>query len=108
MWRESDIRIRKDLKDDMGEAFIKHEMIDTVERVIDECGEHDYDWKIWEHKLDINEQRHLSELGEIFEPFTQTDFAVAVYVAVHNFPEMVIEMVKDYVREQIVNKESKK
>lgn len=90
------------------EPFIKHEIIDKVECAIDECGEHDYPWKVWEHKLDVDEQRHLSELYDIFANFTQTDCAIAVIIALENFPEMVIELVKDYIREKIVNKERKK
>ena len=95
-------------RNDIGEPFIKHDLIDKVEKVTHDCGEHDFDWKIWTHDTDVNEQRHLSELYEIFENFTQTDCAVAVVVALENFPEMVIEIIKDYIREKIVDKERKR
>ena len=95
-------------KDGEDEPFIKHEIIDEVEHVIDNCGEQDYAWKTWEHKSSKLEQIHLSELCDMFKGLSQADFAIAVIFALENYPEMVIEIIKDYVRVKIVDKEKKR
>ena len=83
---------------DYGEPFINEDLIDRVDRVVDESILNDANWKVWE-KADLNKQEemHLSELYRMIEGFTQTDLAVATIVAMENYPKMVLQIVWEYI-----------
>ena len=71
---------------------------------------HDDSFKVWEKpqdELSVNEKRYLSELGRDIEKYTKDEFAVLVYVAIMNYPEMVFQlMMEEYL--SVVNKASKR
>ena len=83
---------------DYGEPFINEDLIDRVDRVVDESILNAANWKVWE-KADLNKQEemHLSELYRMIEGFTQTDLAVATIVAMENYPKMVLQIVWEYI-----------
>ena len=94
-----------------GEPYITEDLLDMVVKVTDEDEDnkllHDDSFKIWEKKLSINEQRYLSEFGRQVEKYSKEEFAVLVYVAIMNYPEMVFQlMMEEYL--SVVNEENKR
>ena len=78
-----------------GEPYINEDLLEKVLKAKESKLLHEDDWKIWEKKLDINEQRYLSQFCRDLENFSQEELAVATIVAVKNFPEMVFQIVME-------------
>ena len=95
----------EDLEKIYGKPYITEEVLDAVVKARDDDILHDDSFKIWERELSINEQRYLSEFGRQVEKFTKDEFAVVIYVALLNYPEMVFQMMME---EYLNNKERKK
>ena len=94
-----------------GKAYINEDLLEVVLKTRAESEVlHDGSFKVWEkdpEELSVNEKRYLSELGRQIEMYSKDEFAVLVYVAVQNYPEMVFQiMMEEYLN--VVNKESKK
>lgn len=68
------------------------ELNDRIDWVIDDVLLRDDSWKEWEHDIDAQEKRHLSELGRICQNFTKTDFAAICIVAFENYPMMYMQI----------------
>ena len=86
-----------------GKAYINQELLDMVLKARQESEVlHDDSFKIWERELSVGEKRYLSELGRSIEQFSKDEFAVVVYVAIQNYPEMVFQLMME---EYLVNKE---
>ena len=79
------------------EPFINDEFNDRIEWVIDDVLLHDETFKGWEHDIEAQERRHLSELGRMCQNFTKSDFAAVCIVAMENYPMMVLQIVAEYV-----------
>lgn len=74
------------------EAFVDEELNNRIDWVIDDVLLRDDSWKEWEHDIDAQEKRHLSELGRICQNFTKTDFAAICIVAFENYPMMYMQI----------------
>ena len=74
------------------EPFINDELNERIEWVVDDVLLHDDTYKGWEHDIDAQEKRHLSELGRICQNFTKTDFAAICIVAFENYPMMYMQI----------------
>ena len=74
------------------EPYIDESLNDSINGVIDDTLLHDETFKTWEHDINEQERRHLSELGRIFQNFTKSDFACAVITAFRNYPYMVLQV----------------
>lgn len=68
------------------------ELNNRIDWVIDDVLLRDDSWKEWEHDIDAQEKRHLSELGRICQNFTKTDFAAICIVAFENYPMMYMQI----------------
>lgn len=95
----------EDLESIYGKPYITEDVLNVVVRARDDDILHDDSFKIWERELSVNEQRYLSEFGREVEKFTKDEFAVVIYVALLNYPEMVFQMMME---EYLTNKERKK
>ena len=71
------------------------ELNDRIDWVIDDVLLRDDSWKAWEHDIDAQEKRHLSELGRICQNFTKTDFAAICIVAFENYPMMYMQIAEE-------------
>ena len=80
------------------EAYIDEALNERIDRVVDDVLLHDETFKEWEHDIDAQERRHLSELGRICQNFTQSDFAAVVITAMDNYPLMVVQIVAEYIQ----------
>ena len=80
------------------EPFINEEFNDRIEWVIDDVLLHDETFKTWEHDIDGQERRHLSELGRICQNFSKSDFAAVVITAMENYPLMVMQIAAEYIQ----------
>jgi len=80
------------------EPYVDEALNDRIERVIDDVLLHDETFKEWEHDVDAQERRHLSELGRICQNFTQSDFAAVCICAMDNYPMMVLQIVAEYIQ----------
>ena len=85
---------RKSVED---EPFVNEQLNNEIEWVVDDSILHDDTWKRWEHDIDEQERRHLSELGRVCQNFTKSDFAAVVITAMENYPYMVLQIVAEYV-----------
>ena len=74
------------------EAFVDEELNDRIDWIVDDVLLRDDSWKEWEHDIDAQEKRHLSELGRICQNFTKTDFAAICIVAFENYPMMYMQI----------------
>ena len=92
---------RKDRED---EPYIDEELTKSINWIVDDTLLRDETFKTWEHDIDEQERRHLSELGRIFQNFTKSDFACAVITAFRNYPYMVLQVIA----EEITDKEGEK
>ena len=80
-----------------GEPYINEDLLEKVLKARKNELLHEDSWKIWEKELDVNEQRYLSDLCRKIENFSQNELAVAIIIAVKNFPEMVFQiMMEEY------------
>ena len=96
----------KELERLYGKPYITEDLLDVVVKTRKENETlHDDSFKIWERELSINEQRDLSELGRQVEKYSKDYFAVIVYVAIQNYPEMVFQLLME---EYLKNKERNK
>lgn len=68
------------------------ELNDRIDWIVDDVLLRDDSWKEWEHDIDAQEKRHLSELGRICQNFTKTDFAAICIVAFENYPMMYMQI----------------
>ena len=80
------------------EAFIDEELNDRIEWIVDDVLLHDDTFKAWEHDIDEQERRHLSELGRVCQNFTKSDFAAVVITAMENYPLMVMQIAAEYIQ----------
>jgi len=94
----------EDLEKIYGKPYITEDVLEAVVKARDDDILHDDSFKIWERELSVNEQRYLSEFGRQVEKFTKEEFAVVVYVALMNYPEMIFQMMME---EYLKNKERK-
>lgn len=92
---------RKDRED---EPYIDEELTKSINWIVDDTLLRDETFKTWEHDIDEQERRHLSELGRIFQNFTKSDFACAVITAFRNYPYMVLQVIA----EEITDKEGER
>ena len=83
---------------DYGEPFINEDLYKRVDWLMEDTLLHDETYKTWE-KADPEQQEkmHLSELKRLFDGMTKSDFAVAVIVALENYPYMVLQCVAEYI-----------
>jgi hypothetical protein len=82
--------MRKTIKED--EPYVNEELNSRIEWVIDDVLLHDDSFKGWEHNIDEQERRHLSELGRVCQNFTKTDFAAVCITAFENYPLMYMQI----------------
>lgn len=82
--------MRKTIKED--EPYVNEELNSRIEWVIDDVLLHDDSFKEWEHDIDEQERRHLSELGRVCQNFTKTDFAAVCITAFENYPLMYMQI----------------
>lgn len=82
--------MRKIIKED--EPYVNEELNSRIEWVIDDVLLHDDSFKEWEHDIDEQERRHLSELGRVCQNFTKTDFAAVCITAFENYPLMYMQI----------------
>lgn len=71
---------------------MNEELNSRIEWVIDDVLLHDDSFKEWEHDIDEQERRHLSELGRVCQNFTKTDFAAVCITAFENYPLMYMQI----------------
>ena len=81
------------------EPFIDEELNDRIDWIIDDVLLRDDSWKEWEHDIDAQERRHLSELGRICQNFTKSDFAAICIVAFQNFPMMYMQIAAEGIQQ---------
>ena len=81
------------------EAFVDEELNNKIDWIIDDVLLHDDSWKEWEHDIDAQERRHLSELGRICQNFTKSDFAAICIVAFQNFPMMYMQIAAEGIQQ---------
>lgn len=81
------------------EAFVDEELTSRIDWIIDDVLLHDDSWKEWEHDIDAQERRHLSELGRICQNFTKSDFAAICIVAFQNFPMMYMQIAAEGIQQ---------
>ena len=81
------------------EAFVDEELNDRIDWIIDDVLLRDDSWKEWEHDIDAQERRHLSELGRICQNFTKSDFAAICIVAFQNFPMMYMQIAAEGIQQ---------
>lgn len=79
------------------EPFVNERLNERIGWIVDDSILHDDTWKSWEHDIDEQERRHLSELGRVCQNFTKSDFAAVVITAMENYPFMVLQIVAEYV-----------
>lgn len=79
------------------EPFVNERLNERIGWIVDDSILHDDTWKEWEHDIDEQERRHLSELGRVCQNFTKSDFAAVVITAMENYPFMVLQIVAEYV-----------
>lgn len=90
---------------DYGRPYINQDLVDRVLKAREDELLHEDSWKVWEREdLSDREKRYWSELGRSIENFTEEEFAVVIYVALMNYPELVFQMVME---EYLINKERK-
>ena len=88
-----------------GKPYINQELLDKVLSTRNNDLLHDDSFKVWEKEdLSPGDKRWLSELGRQIENLTKDEFAVIVYVAIQNYPEMVFQLMME---EYLNNKEAK-
>lgn len=80
------------------EPYVNEELNNRIEWVIDDVLLHDDSFKEWEHDIDEQERRHLSELGRVCQNFTKSDFAAVVITAMENYPFMVMQIAAEYIQ----------
>ena len=97
----------EELEKRYGKAYINEDLLDMVlkARKGNEVLKDD-SFKVWEREDELTpaEKRYWSELGRSIEQFSKDEFAVVVYVAIQNYPEMVFQLLME---EYLVNKERK-
>ena len=81
------------------EAFVDEELTSRIDWIIDDVLLHDASWREWEHDIDAQERRHLSELGRICQNFTQSDFAAICIVAFENYPMMYMQIAAEGIQQ---------
>ena len=81
------------------EAFVDKELTSRIDWIIDDVLLHDDSWREWEHDIDAQERRHLSELGRICQNFTQSDFAAICIVAFENYPMMYMQIAAEGIQQ---------
>lgn len=81
------------------EAFVDEELTSRIDWIIDDVLLHDDSWREWEHDIDAQERRHLSELGRICQNFTQSDFAAICIVAFENYPMMYMQIAAEGIQQ---------
>lgn len=81
------------------EAFVDEEFNNKIDWIIDDVLLHDDSWKEWEHDIDAQERRHLSELGRICQNFTKSDFAAICIVAFQNYPMMYMQIAAEGIQQ---------
>ena len=81
------------------EPFIDEELNDRIDWIIDDVLLHDDSFKSWEHDIDVQERRHLSELGRICQNFTRSDFAAICIVAFQNYPMMYMQIAAEGIQQ---------
>ena len=81
------------------EAFVDEELNNRIDWIIDDVLLRDDSWKEWEHDIDAQERRHLSELGRICQNFTQSDFAAICIVAFQNYPMMYMQIASEGIQQ---------
>lgn len=86
-------------KTEEDEPFVNESFNDRIEWIVDDVLLHDETFKQWEHDIDAQERRHLSELGRMCQNFTKSDFAAVCIVAMENYPLMVLQIVAEYVQQ---------
>lgn len=93
-----------DLERRYGKPYVNQELVDKVLKAREEEERlHDDTFKIWENEDQLaKEKRYWSELGRSLENFSKEEFAVVVYVALQNYPEMVFQLLME---EYLTNKE---
>ena len=79
------------------EPFVNERLNERIGWIVDDSILHDDTFKTWEHDIDEQERRHLSELGRVCQNFTKSDFAAVVITAMENYPFMVLQIVAEYV-----------
>lgn len=88
-----------------GKPYINQDLLDKVLFARNNDLLQDDSFKVWEkEELSAGEKRWLSELGRQIENLTKDEFAVIIYVAIQNYPEMVFQLMME---EYINNKENK-
>ena len=86
-----------------GEPYINQDLCKRVLAAKEQERLHEDSFKVWEKEdLSVNEKRYWSELCRSLQNFTIEEFAVAVYVAIQNYPEMVFQLMME---EYLINKE---
>ena len=98
-----------DLERLYGKPYINQELLDKVLSARNNDLLHDNSFKMWEkEELSAGEKRWLSELGRQIENLTKDEFAVIIYVAVQNYPEMVFQlMMEEYLNNKETNENGK-
>ena len=81
------------------EAFVDEELTNRIDWIIDDVLLHDDSWREWEHDIDAQERRHLSELGRICQNFTKSDFAAICIVAFENYPMMYMQIAAEGIQQ---------
>jgi len=81
------------------EAYIDEALNERIDRVVDDVLLHDETFKEWEHDIDAQERRHLSELGRICQNFTKSDFAAICIVAFENYPLMYMQIAAEGIQQ---------
>jgi len=96
---------------DYGKPYINEDLLKMVSKARTTEVLHDDSFKVWEkddEEFTVNEKRFLSELGRQIELYGRDEFAVLVYVAIQNWPEMVFQLMMEEYLSKTVNKENKK
>ena len=86
------------------DIYINHVLLDRVLQIrekesIELCDE---SYKIWDKELSPLQEVKLSQFGKMMETLSKEEIAVAVLIAVQNYPEMVFQILME---EYLVNKE---